>query len=51
MLRFIFVTLPCALWDLWWIVYTFTLTAFVMVCVSLTVLVLLLDALGYRWAW
>jgi hypothetical protein len=51
MLRWVFVTLPCALWDVWWAAYRILLLVFVMVTVSLTALVLLLDSVGVRWGW
>jgi len=51
MLRWIFVTVPCILWDVWWAAYRLVLALFVMVTVTLTVLTLLLDAVGVRWGW
>lgn len=50
-MRWFFVTLPCALFDLWWTVYRLVLTVACMVMVTLTALALLLDALGVRWGW
>jgi hypothetical protein len=42
---------PCRLFDLWWTLYTVALSAFVMIVVTLTVLMLLLDFAGYRFGW
>ena len=50
-LKFVLVTLPCALWDLWWTLYRLALAVLVMLIVTLTVLVLLLDSVGVRWGW
>jgi hypothetical protein len=50
-LRWILVTLPAQLFDLWWRVYTVALCLFVMLVVTLTVLTLLLDSVGVRWGW
>lgn len=44
-------TLPCLLFDLWWIVYRLVLTVAVMVLVTVTLLALALDRLGIRWGW
>ncbi len=51
MLRWVFVTAPCLLWDLWWTAYRLALAVLVVVTVTLTVLTLLLDAVGIRWGW
>jgi hypothetical protein len=50
-LRWIFVTLPCILWDAWWTAYRIVLAVGCMVTVTLTVLTLLLELVGVRWGW
>ena len=51
-MRWLLVTLPCRLFDLWWVGYRVLFTVTVMVLVTITVLSLGLELLaGIRWGW
>lgn len=51
-LRWLFVTVPCALFDAWWVGYRVLLFSAIMVLVTVTLLSLALElTTGIRWGW